>query len=78
MPTKPKSVKSTPMKSMPTRPSHPHDDPGRDLTVLIGRRSAMVDESAGQASDPEVPVLWLFAAVIVTEGFVLLSFFVWL
>lgn len=38
----------------------------------------MVDESAGQASDPEVPVLWLFVAVIVTEGFVLLSFFVWL
>jgi hypothetical protein len=38
----------------------------------------MVDESGGQVSEPELPVFWLLVAVIVVEGLMLLSFFVWL
>ena len=38
----------------------------------------MVDGGGGQTSDADLPVLRVFLAVMLIEGFLLLSFLVWL
>lgn len=38
----------------------------------------MVDEGGGQASNADLPVFRVFLAVMLIEGFLLLSFLVWL